>query len=280
MSKSKIEWLAREGTIPVSWNPITGCTQCSAGCLNCYAKRMAARLAGRHGYPESPHEFDVTMHPDKLDKPRRWRKLRTVFVCSMSDLFHRDIPFDEIAFVFHEMARSPQHTYLVLTKRPEKMMAFLKRFRYVCGTEKKPPDPNIWLGTTIEKPEYSYRADYLRQCPAAVHFLSLEPLLGSMADCPGIYDDMDWVIAGGESGTGARPAHPDWFRDIRDRCDVLGIPFFFKQHGKYLHESQGGCTLPAHLWEDGTMSSKVGKKAAGHLLDGKEHHEWPNASST
>ena len=282
----KIGWLNRPGTTGATWNPVTGCTKCSEGCKNCYAERMSKRLSGRFGYPED-EPFRVTLHEDKLDAPLGWKKPRTVFVCSMGDLFHEDVPFWYIARIVDVMESAPEHTFLLLTKRPDRMLDFTE---WMCREGEDLPmsftrwPDNIWLGTTIEKPEYSYRAEYLRRCPAAVRFLSLEPLLGSMADYPGIYDDMDWIICGGETGHGARPAHPDWIRDIRDRCKLLGIPFFFKQWGAWApyphHDNRFGPTPPSAIHWFGEQKGppdmwRINKKNSGYLLDGKEHHEWP-----
>jgi len=243
---TKIEWTHRPGTVGVTWNPVTGCTKISEGCAHCYAERMSKRLAGRFGYP-ADDPFRVTLHPDKLELPRKWKKPRTVFVCSMGDLFHRDVPYDEIAFVFHEMARSPQHTYLVLTKRPDEMLAFWKRYRYDTGIELEPPPSYIWFGVTCENQQRANeRIPLLLQCPAAVRFVSVEPMLGPVdisiaeiefsgghPDDPASYEYsanvLDWVIVGGETGPGARPMHPGWARDIRDQCQAAGVPYFFKQ---------------------------------------------------
>jgi len=275
---TKIEWVARPGTTPESWNPISGCTKLSEGCRNCYAERMARRLAGRYGYPEMPHHFDVTLHPDRLEQPLHWRKKRTVFLCSMSDLFHDDVPFADIWSIWKIMRDCPQHTFLILTKRPRRMAKDIPMF-YHAGEK---PLPNVWLGTTIELPEYSYRAEYLRQTPAAMRYISFEPLLSSFADYPGVLDGMDQVIVGGESGPQARPAHIDWARNLRDQCKAANIAYFYKQHGAWIHQSQwasynfqerelGTC----YHWPDETYSYRVGKKAAGRLLDGREWNEFP-----
>jgi len=244
---TKIEWCARPGTIPETWNPVTGCTPISEGCKNCYAQRMARRLAGRHGYPEAPNHFDVTLRPERLDIPLKWRKPRTVFVCSMSDLFHEDVPFD---FVDETMtvisACNGIHTFLALTKRPGRMLNYFSSRQYFASEQyENKPLQNLWLGVTIEMPEYLRRVDCLRQTPAAVRFLSLEPLLGpvDLADYlprvihdsypgstgPEFQDGLDWIIVGGETGPGARPIRPDWAREIRDQCRDAGVPFFFKK---------------------------------------------------
>lgn len=265
---------------------------------------MARRLAGRHGYPEAPNHFNVTPRPDRLDEPLRWRKPRRVFVCSMSDLFHEDVPHSYVRSIFERIHRTPRHTYIILTKRPDRMRAFFAnntnvrkeldlRGRYSGGGLAKLPLSNVWLGVTIEKSEYSYRADYLRRIPAAVKFISFEPLLGSFADHPGVLDNIDWVIAGGESGPGARPMHPDWARSLRDQCQEAGVPYFHKQNGIYAplpgcDDSCGRCvmampdgTITGTDWEPGSHNTSaiqmhpVGKKRAGRLLDGREWNEMP-----
>jgi protein gp37 len=170
--------------------------------------------------------------PEALEDPLHWRKPRTVFVVSMGDLFHDAVPFSYIRSVWNVMETARDHTFLVLTKRPERMHEFLTAPNGWFAVRGYMAElPNVWLGTTIENPEYSYRAEYLRHCPAAAKFLSLEPLLGSFADYPGTIDDMDWVIAGGETGPGRREMQVGWARDIRDQCQAAGVPFFFKRTG-------------------------------------------------
>jgi len=270
---SKIEWLAREGTKPATWNPITGCTKISEGCRNCYAERMAKRLAGRFGYP-ADEPFRVTWHEDRLTEPFRWRKPRTVFVVSMGDLFHKDVSFDWILRIWSVMFYAIDHTFLVLTKRPERMAVFLNEWLpgawQLALLEPYPgPFANVWLGITAENQQRAdERIPLLLQCPAAVRFVSIEPMLGAVdlrtvkdtgwKDNPrwhpgqpiGTIDTLnrirwpipvakgtvsrplDWVIVGGESGPGARPMHPDWARSVRDQCQSAGVPFFFKQMSK------------------------------------------------
>ena len=285
MSRTTIEWVARPGTIPESLNMTSGCTKISAGCRNCWAERMARRLAGQYGYPERPHHFDVTLHPGRLEEPLKWRKPRTVLISGMGDLFHKDVPTPFIADVWKAMYYAQDHTFLILTKRPERMQKVFTTFA------KEMLLPNAWLGTTIELPEYSYRAQYLRETPAAVRYISFEPLLSSFADYPGVLDEIDWCIAGGESGPGARPMHPDWVRVLRDQCQMTKTQFFFKQHGAWLHESQlvpanEGQDMPfwekwcynkakTYRWPDGSISYRVGKTTAGRLLDGREWNEFP-----
>lgn len=213
--RSAIEWTE------ATWNPVTGCTDVSPGCDNCYARTFAERFRGVEGHPYE-QGFDLKLWPDRLEQPARWRKPRTIFVNSMSDLFHENIPDEYIAQVFDAMEAGSQHVYQVLTKRPGRMASVLRQLR---------PDPldHIWLGTSIELDKYCWRADKLREAPAAVRFLSLEPLLGPLPslDLTGI----DWVIVGGESGHGARPLDPAWVRDLRDHCADAGVAFFFKQTG-------------------------------------------------
>ena len=236
-----------------TWNPTTGCDRISPGCDNCYALTLAKRLKGMgsakyqaDGDPRtSGPGFKLTVHPDTLDAPLRWRKPRKVFVNSMSDLFHVDVPAEFIAQVFAVMALTPQHTYQVLTKRPQRMAALLglpgfpsivqDEMDDLCDEQGLPnprdrrhpwPLPNVWLGTSIENDTYSWRANHLRATPAAVRFISAEPLLGPLPslDLTGI----DWLIVGGESGPGARPMHPEWVQVLRDDCAEGGPAFFFK----------------------------------------------------
>ena len=284
---SKIEWTE------TTWNPVTGCTKISAGCTHCYAERMARRLAGRFGYPEAPHHFDVTLRPERLGEPLRWRKPRTVFVCSMSDLFHEDVPFEFVAEIIDVIEATPEHAYQILTKRPGRALEFtnwMRRENYdpsagMMGFFDWPK--NAWLGVTIEKPEYCYRSEDLRQIPAAVRFISFEPLLGSFADYPGVLDDIDWAIVGGESGPGARPMHPDWARSLRDQCQAAGVPFFFKQWGAW-YPNDARHPGFAEMYEDGGDArhclvgdmafARVGKKRAGRLLDGRTWDKYPISS--
>jgi protein gp37 len=303
-----IEWTEE------TWNPLTGCARVSPGCDNCYAAREAAgRLSGHRAYSGlavrpagGPAEFtgEIRLHPDRLDQPLRWRRPRQVFVNSMSDLFHPDVPVGFIAQVFATMGEADRHTFQVLTKRPQRMLDLLASesfwtdamiegthpdeeasgigFWYDCLRSCCMPNhvPNVWLGTSIESDRYTFRAGHLRATPAALRFLSLEPLLGPLPslDLTGI----DWVIVGGESGPGARPMHPNWVRDIRDRCVAAGVPFFFKQFGAWAPAEQVPDASMAQLakavgWADGQAMVPVGKKAAGRLLDGRTWDEMPEA---
>lgn len=292
---TKIEWVARPGTTPETWNPVTGCTKVSEGCAHCYAERMARRLAGRYGYPEAPHHFDVTLHPDRLEQPLRWRKARTVFVCSMSDLFHEDIPFAYIDRVFDVMERAREHTFQVLTKRAARLAEYCRARIADFGADIL---PNVWLGVTAENQARAHeRITHLLSVPAVVRFVSIEPMLGPVK-LNGVEDTheqhhywrytlrLDWVIVGGESGPGSRPMRADWARMIRDQCIDAKVPFFFKQWGAWLPFDQcadAGVTMPivdAMNYATTGAPVRVGKNRAGHLLDGKEHHEWPVAKPT
>jgi len=239
---STIEWTE------ATWNPVTGCDRVSTGCDNCYALALAARLKAmgspkyqRDGDPRtSGPGFGVTLHPDELAVPRRWRRPRLVFVNSMSDLFHPRIPVEFIAEVFAVMADTPQHTYQVLTKRP-------KRARSVLRYLNMPMLANVWVGVSVEDDEQTERVPVLREAPAVVHFLSCEPLLAPLPslDLAGI----DWVIVGGESGPDARPMREEWVIDIRDKCLRTGIPFFFKQWGGRTPKA-GGRNLAGRTWNE------------------------------
>ncbi|OKL37031.1 DUF5131 family protein [Domibacillus mangrovi] len=209
---SNIEWTE------ATWNPITGCTKVSEGCKNCYAERMARRLTAM-GNPRYVNGFNVTLHPDLVDVPRRWVKPRKIFVNSMSDLFHKDVPLDFIQKVFQTMNETPQHSYQVLTKRPERAAELSSHLTFT---------PNIWMGTSIENQRVIERMNCLKQVPAHIRFLSCEPLLGPL-DLE--LSNIHWVIVGGESGPGARPMEADWVRSIRDQCQDQQVAFFFKQWG-------------------------------------------------
>jgi len=299
-TKSKIEWT------DATWNPVTGRTKISRGCARCYAERMAYRFAGCNGYPHRPQHFDVTLHPQRLERPLRWRKPRRVFVCSMSDLFHEDVPDSYIDRVFEIMiysaARQLGHTFQVLTKRPERMLAWFNAGRNRGGDHV--PLHNLWLGVTCENQEQSdKRIPYLLQTPAAVRFVSVEPMLGPV-DIEHFLGDtfsslyggfslgLDWVICGGESGPGAQPMHPDWARALRDQCASAGVPFFFKQWGAWHYDPQFSQHNPVKMYMDrhgnfysGTTDERyrdgllcfdrVGKHSAGRLLDGREWNEFP-----
>jgi protein gp37 len=244
MATTKIEWSQ------ATWNPVAGCTVISPGCRNCYAMRLAGRLAlmGQEKYAATTRRSgrrsvwtgQINLSPQGLDLPRTWRTGRMVFVNSMSDLFHPEVPFPFTQRVFRVMEECPRHTFQVLTKRGERLIELAPWLRW--------PE-NVWMGVSIETSDYLWRADYLRQVPAQVRFLSLEPLLAPLycLNLQGIH----WVIVGGESGPGARPVDAEWVRNIRDHCTSAAVPFFFKQIGG------------------------VNKKKAGRLLDGRTWDEMP-----
>jgi protein gp37 len=229
--KSAIEWT------DATWNPVTGCTPISAGCDHCYAKTLAERLQ-LMGVEKYKNGFDVTLHPDVLAQPTRWKTRRRVFVNSMSDLFHARVPKDFVSQVWDIMRSCPQHTFQILTKRPERMARW---------TAENPAPANVWLGTSVEDERVSSRIDRLRECAAAVRFLSCEPLIGPLPnlDLAGI----DWVIVGGESGPGHRPMCTDWVRDIRAECLRSGVAFFFKQWGGPTPKA-GGRALDGRTWDE------------------------------
>lgn len=236
-TRSPIEWT--EST----WNPVTGCDKVSPGCLNCYAERMAARLQAM-GLDAYRNGFDVTLQEAALEAPLRWRKPQTIFVNSMSDLFHERVPSDFIQRVFGVMNRANWHRYQILTKRPERLLDLDGAL---------PWGPHVWMGVSVESARYTTRIDLLRQSASHVRFLSLEPLLGPLPDLE--LHGIHWVIVGGESGPGARPMDPAWVADLRDQCARAQVPFFFKQWG-------------------GTN-----KKRTGRLLDGRTYDELPRASA-
>jgi protein gp37 len=240
MAASAIEWTE------VTWNPTTGCDRVSPGCDHCYAMTLAKRLKamGQPKYQRDGDErtsgpgFRLTVHTDTLDAPLRWSGRRLVFVNSMSDLFHNDVPESFIREVAEVMASTPQHTYQVLTKRSHRLRQLSDGIEWA---------PNVWLGVSIESARYVFRARDLVQTGAAVHFISAEPLLGSLETLD--LDGIDWVIAGGESGPGARSAHPDWVRGLRDRCVQEEVAFFFKQWGGRTPKA-GGRLLDGRTWDD------------------------------
>jgi protein gp37 len=229
--KSAIEWTE------ATWNPVTGCTRVSPGCDHCYAMTFAERFRGVPGHPYE-QGFDLRLWPERLELPLRWRQPRRIFVNSMSDLFHRDVPTEYIERIFDVMARTERHTFQVLTKRSARL-AHLGPIL--------PWRPNIWVGVSIESSRYRWRADHLRRTPAHVRFISAEPLLGPLdqVDLTGI----DWLITGGESGHGCRPCDPAWVRTLRDRCQAAGIAFFHKQWGGRTPKA-GGRTLDGRTWDE------------------------------
>lgn len=233
--RSAIEWT------DATWNPVTGCSKVSPGCAHCYAARFAERFRGVPGHPFE-RGFDLVLRPERLGQPLAWRRPRRIFVNSMSDLFHRDVPDDFIAAVFATMERAPWHVFQVLTKRSARMRRFLAA-RY--GGRAAPP--HIWCGVSIEDRARLFRLRDLQASPAGLRFLSLEPLLEDLGalDLAGI----GWVIVGGESGPGARPLDPSWVRRVRDACVAARVPFFFKQWGGRT-PTAGGRTLDGRLWDE------------------------------
>lgn len=236
MTRSSIEWTTE------TWNPVTGCTKVSPGCDHCYAETFAERWRGvpRHPYANG---FDLTLRPERLEQPLRWARPRTIFVNSMSDLLHADVPESFIAAVFDVMKRASWHQFQVLTKRAERLERLTGRIAVPA---------NVWVGVSVETPMYYSRIRHLSRVAAPVRFLSCEPLLARLPGVP--LDGIDWVIVGGESGPGARPMQPSWVREIRDQCRRAGVAFFFKQWGG------------------------VRKKSAGRLLDGETWDEMPVAA--
>jgi len=230
-TQSAIEWT--EST----WNPVSGCTKISAGCLNCYAERMAKRLQAM-GQERYENGFKVTLHHEALDEPYRWKKPRIVFVNSMGDLFHEKIPLEFIKDAFSVMNGNKRHTFQILTKRSQRLCKLAPLLEW---------SENIWMGVTVENNDYVNRTDDLRLTDAAVKFLSLEPLLGSVHDLD--LTGIDWVIVGGESGPGARPMLKQWVIDIKQRCESEGIPFFFKQWGG-VNKKKAGRLLQGRTWDN------------------------------
>ena len=287
-SKSKIEWT------DATWNPVTGCDKVSTGCKNCYAEKYLKRFHGDNG-------FAVTLHENRLSKPDTWKNPRIIFVCSLGDLFHEDVPFNFIDKIFSVIERNKRHTFIILTKRPENAKVYYDD----RGISK--PYLNVWFGISAENQETAdIRVPVLLQIPAIVRFVSAEPLLGyinlskikigdiSYIDAlkgfgygemvPGhsiFYHRISWVIVGGESGNKARPMHPDWAISLRNQCDSAGIPFFFKQWGEWAPAHSLQCNFPEfkgktwYVFDPGTSVCKIGKKKAGNKLDGKVYNEHP-----
>jgi protein gp37 len=228
---SHIEWT------DATWNPVTGCSKISPGCKHCYAERLAHRLQAM-GQKNYEHGFDVTLQPHMLEHPLRWRQPRRIFVNSMSDLFHADVPTWYIERVFDVMCRASWHQFQVLTKRSERLVELDPFLQW---------QPQIWMGVSVENEGHLFRIDHLRKSGAKIKFLSLEPLLGPLGklDLRGI----DWVIVGGESGPGARPVDPEWVRQIRDYCISARVPFFFKQWGG-VFKSRNGRVLDGRIWDE------------------------------
>jgi protein gp37 len=309
--KSKIEWT------DATWNPIRGCSVVSEGCRNCYAMAHAARFSGKgQAYEGLAYRNGSGAHwagkvrliERHLEDPLRWKRPRRIFVNSMCDLFHESIPDEWIDKIFAVMAKAKRHSFQILTKRPHRMYDYISRSAFLTNA----PLKNVWLGVSIEDRESMLkRVPLLLKTPAAVKWLSVEPLLGPIANYevfstffysgflePPQDDVISWVVVGGESGAGARPMHPDWVRTIRDQCVAAGVPFFFKQWGEWdggglfgngCDDPCGRCvavmpdgSLTGTDWEAGPhlkgseIIHRIGKKAAGRLLDGREWNEYPD----
>lgn len=231
MAATNIQWTDK------SWNPVTGCDKISPGCTHCYAKEVTKRF----GFKAFPNGFDLTLYPDRLSQPFKWRKGSRIFVNSMSDLFHDEVPLEFIKQVFDVMGQTPRHTYQILTKRHERLVELAPYLAWY---------PNIWMGVSVELQPYSHRIDGLRQVPAAIRFLSCEPLLGPLdLNLDGIH----WVIAGGESGHGYRPCKSEWIGSIRDQCLSQNVPFFFKQWGGITPKAKGNI-LDGKIWAEFPLS--------------------------
>lgn len=235
---SSIEWTE------ATWNPVTGCTKISPGCKFCYAERMAKRLQamGQERYRDA---FKLTLQPSALEAPLHWKKPRVIFVNSMSDLFHKDVPQEYITSCFDVMKRASQHTFQILTKRPERAAEI---------ADELPWPKNVWMGTSVENADYVSRIADLQAIPAHVRFLSVEPLLGPIPRLP--LAGINWVIVGGESGPGARLMKKEWVYQIRDRCVARGVPFFFKQWGG-VQKSVHGRVLDGRTWDE--MPRNIGE---------------------
>jgi protein gp37 len=319
MDKSKIEWT------DATWNPIRGCSKVSTGCANCYAERVASRFNG----PGMPYEGTtengrwnghVKVVDAVMDQPLRWRRPRRVFVNSMSDLFHEKLEFETIAQIFAVMCAAKQHTFQVLTKRPGRMLEFFDwmsspnmggcltpqrkmtlAINHKMGgrapggrltEESSWPLPNVWLGVSVEDQKTAdERIELLLQTPAAIRWISAEPLVGPISlrwgkwhpwkNTPGSvnneYDsakDLNWVVTGGESGPGARPADPKWYQELRDQCTAAGVPFFFKQWGEW-SPVPAKQSFQGALYSVTTGCARIGKAAAGRILDGRTWDEYP-----
>lgn len=242
-----IEWT------DATWNPVTGCSKITAGCDLCYAERFSERFRGVPGHPFE-NGFDLTLRPQRLNQPLNWRTPKRVFVNSMSDLFHKEIPTSFVDSVFDTMESADWHTFQVLTKRSPVMARYL-RYRYGAGAA----PPHIWMGVSVEDARNAVRLKHLRTARASVKFVSFEPLLGSVGkvDLAGL----DWVIVGGESGPGARPMAEEWALEIRDQCRLANVAFFFKQWGG-LRPKSGGRRLRGREWNQYPSVPKVRSGAA------------------
>ena len=228
---SAIEWTE------ATWNPLTGCDKISPGCTHCYAERMSMRLK-LMGQPDYRNGFELTLHPHALEIPLKWKKPQRIFVNSMSDLFHKDVPDDFIHQVFATMRKASWHRFQILTKRSDRLAALSDAIDW---------PPNVWQGVSVESAEYAYRIDHLRGTGARVRFLSIEPLLGPLSNLD--LTNIQWVIIGGESGPGARPMREEWVIEIRDQCQRARVPFFFKQWGG-VNKKKTGRELQGRTWDE------------------------------
>ena len=241
MAETKIEWTDK------TWNPITGCTKRSEGCAHCYAEVMARRLKGM-GQLKYKNAFKLTLHPEDLDEPKKWKKAHNIFVCSMGDLFHEEVPFEFVDKIMDTIRETPRHRYQILTKRAERMEEYFSNHKIPS---------NVWLGVTVEVERTKNRIDSLRHLPAHVRFLSCEPLLEDLGQMN--LNGIDWIIVGGESGTKARLMKEEWVLNIKNQADKNGVAFFFKQWGTW--------------GQDGIKRNKL---ANGKLLQGQVIQNMPN----
>lgn len=238
MAQSRIEWTQ------ATWNPVTGCNKISPGCKHCYAERMAKRLQAM-GQSNYANGFEVTLHEHMLERPFAWKQPKLIFVNSMSDLFHEDVPLAFIQRVFDIMRQADWHCFQILTKRAERLMQLSPEIAWPS---------NVWMGVSVETQKYTYRIEQLRQTGAHIKFLSLEPLLGPLSNLN--LRGIDWVIAGGESGPGARPMREEWVTEIRDQCLATNTPFFFKQWGGQ-NKKKAGRELEGRTWNQLPTSNHV-----------------------
>lgn len=241
-TKSAIEWTE------ATWNPMTGCSKISPGCMNCYAERLSRRLQAM-GQPNYRNGFQLTVHPHMLNLPLQWKKPQMIFVNSMSDIFHEDAPEEFVRKIFSVMSKARWHIFQVLTKRADRLLELAHDLTW---------ESNIWMGVTIESAEYLFRADHLRKTTAKVKFLSLEPLLGQIGSLN--LNDINWVIVGGESGPGARIMRKEWVFDIRNQCQEADVPFFFKQWGG-TNKKKAGRLLEGRTWDEIPDIQRALKKA-------------------
>lgn len=298
MKKHKISWLNVPGYIPQTWNPVVGCSKISEGCRNCYAERMANRLAamGTEGYDSEAvlggqWTGQTVLVKSALQKPLHWKKPRAIFVNSMGDLFHENIDPMHVARVFAVIEQCPQHLFIILTKRAERMARMMRPENWL--RPESIPFKNVWLGVTAENQSAADdRIPHLLRTPAAVRFVSCEPLLGEIeAHIPqgcrscnhpgnvslrdtctrcggsGREPSVDWMIVGGESGPGARPMNPEWARSLRDQAQEAGVPFFFKQWGDNI--------VPSAYESFPLQNASIQGKHGGDFIDGRQWHEWP-----